>query len=290
MGAAVLPAVLVDLTNDARASNNAGSLARSTVLDQAAQLKADDMARFGYFAHTSPAGITPWYWFNKAGYSFAYAGENLAIDFTESVTLEDAWLKSPTHKANILNDHFTEIGIATVDGMYQGHSTTYVVQMFGQPAKVPVSATIKTATPVTTPTETKNTKPEIKLPTPSIALAPVVKGESATTDQNLETVIDTPEFISVKNNEAEEKAENAPTSASPRYSSWSDRSLFLTPTYVDRIYRIFMWVVLVALLGMTIIEMSRRHRKNIMYGILLLAIMLSLVYINKTMFVTSLLV
>ena len=48
----------------------------------AAQAKADDMATKGYFAHTSPDGKNSWYWFKQAGYTFTYAGENLALDFS----------------------------------------------------------------------------------------------------------------------------------------------------------------------------------------------------------------
>jgi hypothetical protein len=103
----------------------------------AAQAKANDMAAKGYFAHVSPDGRTSWSWFKDAGYAFSYAGENLAVDFTDSGNVNQAWLNSPTHRANIMNGHFTEIGIATAVGEYEGHTTTFVVQMFGTPAKTP---------------------------------------------------------------------------------------------------------------------------------------------------------
>jgi hypothetical protein len=96
-------------------------------------MKADDMAAKSYFAHTSPEGIDPWYWFNQAGYKFTYAGENLAVDFSDSSAVNTAWMNSPTHRANLLDQHYTEIGIATADGMYQGHMTTFVVEEFGTP-------------------------------------------------------------------------------------------------------------------------------------------------------------
>src|ERR1700745_831876 len=63
LGAAVLPAVVYDLTNNARVENNETKLVFSDILTKAAQLKANDMAKYSYFAHTSPAGITPWHWF-----------------------------------------------------------------------------------------------------------------------------------------------------------------------------------------------------------------------------------
>jgi hypothetical protein len=286
MTATVLPAVLVDLTNNARTSNNEEALTRSQILDTVAKLKAEDMASFGYFAHTSPSGVTPWYWFDKAGYSFVYAGENLAIDFTESVDVENAWLNSPTHKANIMSAHFTEIGIATVDGLYQGRPTTYVVQEFG----TPIVAQKNTTPPAVEVKPKENVNP-IK-PKPStlpavVALAPDVKGEATTIPKNLETITDTQEFIAVRNTATEDKVEAASAHRTTQYSTWYQKFMFMAPAYANRIYKIFIYVVLAGLLLMTIFEVSRKHKKNIIYGILLLVIMVSLIYINKSMFITS---
>src|SRR5258708_122532 len=74
--ASVVAAVLVDLANTDRTQNRLDGLVINPVLSKAAQAKANDMAAKSYFAHTSPEGIDPWYWFNQAGYKFAYAGEN----------------------------------------------------------------------------------------------------------------------------------------------------------------------------------------------------------------------
>jgi uncharacterized protein YkwD len=139
--ASVVAAVLVDLANTDRSQNRLDGLTINPVLVKAAQAKADDMAAKSYFAHTSPQGIDPWYWFNQAGYKFSYAGENLAIDFSDSDAVNSAWMNSPTHRANILDQHYTEIGIATAEGMYQGHMTTFVVQEFGSPAKTKTQPT-----------------------------------------------------------------------------------------------------------------------------------------------------
>jgi uncharacterized protein YkwD len=289
MTATVLPAVLVDLTNDARTSNSEKALTRNSVLDTAARLKAENMASLGYFAHTSPAGLTPWHWFDEAGYSFVYAGENLAIDFTESVDVEKAWLNSPTHKANILNSHFSEIGIATVDASYQGHPTTYVVQMFGSPAitrKEEPKVETNVVTEIKPKTEEiKVVKPQIENPI-AIASTPSVKGAEVSPSRNLETITETKEFVAVKNTTTEEKP-LIPKDQPVHYASWNEKLMFMLPSYADRIYHVIMWVVIVAMLSMTVIEFRRRHPKNIMYGVLTLVIMLCLIYINKAMFVTS---
>lgn len=130
----VLPGVIVELTNDERADNSLPALKRSAVLDEAARMKAEDMAANQYFAHFSPTGISPWHWFAEADYSFVHAGENLAIHFTDSSEVVDAWMNSPTHRANIVNKNYREIGVGTAEGTYQGYKTVYVVQLFGTPA------------------------------------------------------------------------------------------------------------------------------------------------------------
>lgn len=138
---AVLPAVVTSLTNEERVSVQAPALMRSTLLDAAAQLKADHMAAEGYFAHYSPGGISPWFWFDQVGYTYVHAGENLAVHFSDSDEVVEAWMNSPTHRANIINSNYTEIGIGISRGSYEGYATTFVVQMFGTPGIAPVLST-----------------------------------------------------------------------------------------------------------------------------------------------------
>lgn len=138
----VLPAVVVKLTNEERASINAAPLQRNATLDAAAKLKAEDMAKNEYFAHFSPTGVSPWHWFDQAGYVYAHAGENLAIHFTDSSEVVEAWMDSPTHRQNIVNGLYTEIGVGTAKGKFDGYDTVYVVQLFGTPGVVPAKAPV----------------------------------------------------------------------------------------------------------------------------------------------------
>jgi uncharacterized protein YkwD len=141
--AAIFVGALISYTNEARADlihtppGVDRALKTSELLTQAAQLKANDMAEKGYFAHNSPDGKTPWYWLEQVGYQYLYAGENLAIDFVDSKDVTEAWLASPGHRANMLNPNLKEIGIATAVGLYQGRETTFVVQMFATPLPTP---------------------------------------------------------------------------------------------------------------------------------------------------------
>ena len=144
--ASILPAVLTEETNASRAASGASALAYNPILEKAATMKAHDMAEKGYFAHTSPAGVTPWHWLDEAGYQFETAGENLAVNYFDSKDVAEAWMNSPTHRANILNPAFSEIGIGFAEGTYEGKSTVFVAEFFGTPA--PVESTPVAATPI----------------------------------------------------------------------------------------------------------------------------------------------
>lgn len=136
--ASVLPGVVATLTNEERSDNNLGALTENPLLAEAANLKAKDMAEKGYFSHTGPDGALPWKWLKDVGYNYEYAGENLAVHFTDSDEVVEAWMDSPTHRANILKENFTEIGVGMAKGEYKGEETVFVVQFFGKPATAPV--------------------------------------------------------------------------------------------------------------------------------------------------------
>jgi uncharacterized protein YkwD len=133
LGATVVASDIIELTNENRTETGLPSLRVNTLLMQAAQEKANDMAAGSYYAHTSPGGKTPLYWLDAVGYHYLNAGENLVIDRTTSQQVVDAWMQSPDHRENILRPQFTEIGVGTAQGVYEGLATTYVVQEFGTP-------------------------------------------------------------------------------------------------------------------------------------------------------------
>jgi hypothetical protein len=129
----VIPSVLSSLINKERGQFNLPPLKVNEKLNAAAQAKADDMAKNSYFAHTSPEGKTPWFWLGQAGYTYKYAGENLAINFTDAHDVTTAWMNSPAHRANILKANYTEVGTGVAAGVYQGNPTIFVAQDFGNP-------------------------------------------------------------------------------------------------------------------------------------------------------------
>lgn len=184
--AAVLPGVLTSLTNDIRVDNSVPTLKVNPLLEKAAQMKADDMASRGYFAHNTPDGKTPWYFLEQVGYKYSYAGENLAVNFFESPDVSRAWMNSPSHRANIVKGDYTEIGIAVASGVYEDKHTVFVVQFFGTPAKnIPIVNTSveNTNTEVAQKVEpkkqnknpvSKNTSQKIETPAKEIVNSPIL--------------------------------------------------------------------------------------------------------------------
>ena len=122
---------LFELHNNIRKKHKLKSFTWNDQLAKAAELKVQDIVTNNYFAHESPSGLTPWYWIRKSGYTYIHAGENLARDFSNPNDIVVAWMASPTHRRNILDGRYKDIGIAVVDGYINGVETTLVVQMFG---------------------------------------------------------------------------------------------------------------------------------------------------------------
>lgn len=140
----ISPAEVIRLTNEKRVAQGLSALREDPVLSQAALAKGADMLNKDYWAHISPDGTEPWAFFASAGYTYRYAGENLARDFSNPTDAVEAWMASPSHRDNLLSDKYSDIGIAVVEGDLNGVDTTIIVQLFGTRA-VDVPATIPVA-------------------------------------------------------------------------------------------------------------------------------------------------
>lgn len=122
---------LVELANRSREAVGLSPLRVNEKLKIAAENKGKHMFKEQYWAHYAPDGTSPWFFIIQAGYDYTYAGENLAKDFVTAEAVHEAWMNSPTHRDNILNPYYEDIGIAVVEGTLFGEQTTIVVQMFG---------------------------------------------------------------------------------------------------------------------------------------------------------------
>lgn len=147
---------LLAAANHERQANQLSPFGLNDKLSKAALLKAQDMFKQQYWAHTAPNGTTPWHWFGEVGYNYAYAGENLAKGFTSSGAVTAAWMASSEHKANILDKNYTQVGFAVVDGVLNARQTTLVVALYGEP----VSATMGAAAASTTAPQVNAATPQ----------------------------------------------------------------------------------------------------------------------------------
>ena len=123
---------IIELTNKERIKYNIPVLTENEILSVAARTKGEYILKTQKFQHNFDDRKFS-AWIKEAGYKYQYAGENLAIDFFTSEGALKAWMDSPTHRENILNEKFQEIGIAVIEGNYEGHDAILIVQIFGTP-------------------------------------------------------------------------------------------------------------------------------------------------------------
>ena len=255
---------LVNLINQERTAKNLSSLEINTKLNQAASLKAQNMIENNYFDHTSPSGISPWYWFSQAGYNFVWAGENLAMHFTDTDAVFDAWMASPGHRDNILSPNFKDIGVAVATGQIDGRQTTVSVLAFGSPA---------VAQPKTSPVAKTN-----------IPNQPAPKTETVNETQKV--------------GEAEEQTPKNAPSAEPKLAGEENIELTQAPiaqlsvparvlgtftiNFVElakNLYLYFSLFLLIALAINILVKIRIQHATTIILTLILIGISISLIFV-----------
>lgn len=131
-------AKILALVNRDRSAESLATLSLNPVLSNSALAKANDIISKDYFAHVSPDGKKPWDWIDRGQYAYALVGENLAMNFTTAESAHRALMNSPSHKRNIMNKKYSDIGLAIVSGEIAGKKTNVLVQMFSTQVKRPV--------------------------------------------------------------------------------------------------------------------------------------------------------
>ncbi len=121
---------IVELTNDYRAEHNLPLLRHNRRLYESAYLKSRHMQTTGSFSHNDGTGFSVQELLSKVGYEFQSAGENLALGKKGPIDIMEAWKKSPTHNANLLNKDFRETGVS-VQSTQDQNPTYYVTHHFG---------------------------------------------------------------------------------------------------------------------------------------------------------------
>lgn len=106
---------VLDLMNAARAAEDLPALTLDDTLCEAAAIRAAEIAE--KFDHTRPDGTAFYTVLKEVGIRGGYRtlGENIARGQTTPEAVMQDWMNSPGHRANILSDTFTRVGIARVD-------------------------------------------------------------------------------------------------------------------------------------------------------------------------------
>ncbi|MDI6100287.1 CAP domain-containing protein [Actinoplanes sp. NEAU-A12] len=115
------------LTNIERTSHGCPALAVNAQLTEAARGHSGWMAQSGKFSHTGRSGSSFVTRVKAAGYTKPSA-ENIAWGYRSASAVVDGWMKSPGHRANILNCKSKTVGVGVV---YTASGTPYYTQNFG---------------------------------------------------------------------------------------------------------------------------------------------------------------
>ena len=114
-----LEAQMVDLVNQERIQRGLRPFQADPELTEVARAHSRDMFARGYFAHITPDGKSPFDRMDEAHVQYLTAGENLALAHSLSIA-HNGLMNSPGHRANILNQNFSRIGIGILDGGFYG--------------------------------------------------------------------------------------------------------------------------------------------------------------------------
>ncbi len=214
---------LLASTNNRRAANGVSGITLNSKLNQAAQNKAIDMRNKNYWSHNTPSGQEPWIFVDAVGYVYSKAGENLAYGYPTSDETVTGWMNSPSHRANMLDPTFTEVGFGFINASdYEPRvapefssapsvgNQTIVVAMYAKPYSSPQPATQPEPTPPTPQPEVQSSTNSAPPSEEPVEETPEVVEEPKESEDMIEdTVVASAEPITSESSE-EEISEAAP--------------------------------------------------------------------------------
>ncbi|AXF57321.1 CAP domain-containing protein [Salicibibacter kimchii] len=118
---------VIRLTNEEREAQGLEPLEGDSEVSDVARVKSEDMRDSNYFSHDSPNYGSPFDMMDQFGIDYMGAGENIAAGQQTPEQVVEGWMNSDGHRANILNEDFTHIGVGHAEGGSHGH---YWTQMF----------------------------------------------------------------------------------------------------------------------------------------------------------------
>lgn len=116
--------------NAERAAVGRGGLVACGTLRSAAAAHSADQAAHNNMTHIGSDGSTLANRATRSGYQgWTALGENVAYGYTTVESVMAGWMSSPGHRANILNENFTHVGVGLA---YSTGGTPYWTQVFGR--------------------------------------------------------------------------------------------------------------------------------------------------------------
>lgn len=104
---------VVRLVNIERAKNGLPELAQDEELGKATDIRAKELDTV--FSHTRPDGTKCFTVLDELDIEYGWAGENIASGYRSPAEVVDGWMNSTGHRANILSENYTKIGVGFDD-------------------------------------------------------------------------------------------------------------------------------------------------------------------------------
>ncbi len=302
----VMSSRVLELINEERAEEKMPALVLNSILSQSALEKANDMLKKNYFDHFSPDGRKPWDFIDRGQYEYLFVGENLAMNFTSADSVNTALMNSPSHKKNILNSRYSEVGLAIVSGEINGEKTNVLVQLFASKsqaepsvkqaekiaaAEIPQPKIVNNAKTQIAPAANpavKNTEPQAE-----VAAVPNITEVAGVSKQftSEKIVENTPSLVEEFTNQ---KSENAEIAASPNnvFNNPDDFKVLRMPnsensrlTFISSIFNSLNYIfvaalvmIIMALIVNILVKFRIQHKHVIIQTLLLLLLISGLVY------------
>jgi hypothetical protein len=301
---------VLELINKERTEENVPSLAINPILSQSALNKANDMLAKNYFDHFSPDGKKPWDFIDRNQYEYLFVGENLAMNFTSAESVNTALMNSPSHKKNIMNSRYNEVGLAIVSGEINGEKTNILVEMFASKSQTDLASaknsgksSVKIASQPKAKTNNVQTTPAVDVTKsaavktnqakPDVVAAPEIKTEVAGVSKQFtsdKTVENTPNLVeeftshagSTETEVSPNNALNTPGNFQLIKMPNSDNShiVFVSSIFNSMNY-IFVAVLILMIMSLIVnilVKFRIQHKPVILQTLLLLLLISGLVY------------
>jgi uncharacterized protein YkwD len=208
---------MLTLINQARAANGLPALNMNTNLKAVARWRSKDMYDRNYFSHSipNPPGGRVFDELHRRGICYTVAGENIGVnnypDDVATQTLFNGWMNSSGHRALILSNDFTRVGI----GAFKGTGSDYPKHLWTAVFTHPCSSSTPKPTPRPTPKPTPRPTHHTTTPTPPPAdKATSGPAPEATPEPTPEATPDPVEWLDFKQGDASDDGDPSGPSAS----------------------------------------------------------------------------